>query len=101
MILYYSRFDLDESKLDKLAGFSIHCVAPKNGNPFASNEYFLKNHLNFENQYATDANIMGSDKAPFQTFHWVHFPSVGPGEYQYIAYASYFKDDNSIELVLV
>ena len=89
-------FDLDKSKLDKFAGFSIHCVAPKS-DLFTTNEYFLKNRLNFS-KHTPGSELVGSDKAPFQTFHWVHFPSVGPGEYQYTAYASYFKDNGNVEL---
>jgi hypothetical protein len=33
-----------------------------------------------------------SDKAPFQTFRWTHYPSTGPGRYTCTVYAAYFAD---------
>ena len=97
-------FDLDEGKTEKFAGFAVHCVTPPNKKgPYHSNEYFLPNRLNFEKGLTREKTLgssdyTSSDKAPFQVFHWIHFPSAGPGEYQYTAYAAYFKDHRSIEL---
>jgi len=94
-------FDLDESGIDKLAGFAIRCKTPNRG-PYLSNEYFLPNRLNLQESLTREKQAgstqAGSDKAPFQMFHWIHFPSAGPGEYQYTVYPSYFKDDGSLEL---
>jgi hypothetical protein len=95
-------FDLDENKTDKLAGFAIKCLTPDKG-PYPTNEYFLKNRLSFtqkltNTKLVTPENEIGSDKAPFQTFHWIHFPSAGLGKYQYTVYASYFKNDGTISL---
>jgi hypothetical protein len=94
-------FDLDENTIDKLAGFAIKCKTPNRG-PYPSNEYFLPNKVNLQEPITKEKESgpiqTGSDKAPFQMFHWIHFPSAGPGSYQYTIYASYFKDDGSIEL---
>jgi hypothetical protein len=87
--------DLDRSRTSNLAGFSIHCIAPNKG-PFASNEYCLQNLLDFERPFESDDmlncdNKEASNSRPFQTFHWVHFPSAGYGQYRYTIYAAYFK----------
>jgi phosphatidylserine/phosphatidylglycerophosphate/cardiolipin synthase-like enzyme len=92
-------FDLDEGKKVNLAGFSIHCITPNRG-PYSTNEYFLPNRLNFKQTLTHNKKLstwkrIGSDKAPFQTFHWIHVPSAGPGEYQYTVYASYFKNSGT------
>jgi len=94
-------FNLDRSRIDKLAGFAIKCKTPNRG-PYPSNEYFLPNRLNLQEPITKEKEAgltnAGSDKAPFQMFHWIHFPSAGPGGYQYTIYASYFRDDATIEL---
>jgi hypothetical protein len=94
-------FNLDESMIDNLAGFSIHCTAP-HSDVFPSNEYWLTNPLNFRKSLTKETSLSvssytQSNKAPFQMFHWVHFPSAGAGTYQYKVYASYIRDDK-IEL---
>lgn len=90
-------FDIDDSKKDNLAGFSIECTTPSKG-PYDSKKYFLKNSLSFD-KITSDKKPTPkpSDIAPFQTFHWIHFPSAGPGNYQYTVYASYFAN-NTTEL---
>jgi len=95
-------FDLPSEKATNLAGFAVKCVTPDAG-PYLTNEYFLKNRLNFEHELTAreklnPAKFISSDKAPFQTFHWIHFPSAGLGQYRYIVYASYFRSDGSVEL---
>jgi phosphatidylserine/phosphatidylglycerophosphate/cardiolipin synthase-like enzyme len=95
-------FNIEEEKTSKLAGFAVKCLAPDKG-PYVSNEYFLKNRLSFENELTSDKELASSDyaksdKSPFQTFHWTHFPSAGPGAYRYTAYASYFKNNGAVEL---
>ncbi|MGA2971701.1 MAG: phospholipase D-like domain-containing protein [Candidatus Bathyarchaeia archaeon] len=95
-------FDLDEGKTEKLAGFAIKCVTPQKG-PYPTNEYFLPNRLSFGQKLTRSKRVdastyVGSDKAPFQMFHWVHFPSAGPGKYSYTVYLSYFKNNGAIEL---
>lgn len=92
--------NLDKDKLPNLAGFSIHCVAPNKG-PFPTAEYCLPNFLNFEHSFESDnklncENRRGSDKRPFQTFHWIHFPSAQGGKYQYTIYAAYFQQGKII-----
>ena len=95
-------FDLDQEKTANLAGFSIRCITPSKGQ-YQTNDYFLQNLLNFNDQITGNTSQVsikpvGSDKAPFQQFHWMHFPSAGPGQYQYIAYASYFNSNGSVQL---
>jgi phosphatidylserine/phosphatidylglycerophosphate/cardiolipin synthase-like enzyme len=87
-------FDLEEDKTGDFAGFAIQCVTPAKG-PYLSNQYFLKNRLNFEKgltrrEKLAPEEYVDSDRAPFQTFHWVHFPGSNLGAYQYTVYASYF-----------
>ena len=94
-------FDVDEDKTQNLAGFAVKAVTPHPG-PYSSNEYWLKNRLSFsrfssENVLTPDMWV-DSNKAPFQTFHWVHFPGAGPGKYVYTIYGCYFKGDGSIDL---
>jgi len=95
-------FDLPPEKTTGLAGFAVKCITP-NAGPYPTNEYFLKNRLSFRYELTGEerldpAKFISSDKAPFQTFHWIHFPSAGPGQYRYVVYASYFKSDGSVEL---
>jgi hypothetical protein len=94
-------FNLEKDRMDKLAGFAVKAVTPNKG-PYATNEYWLKNRLNFKEGVYREKKLtpdkwVDSNKAPFQMFHWVHFPSSGPGQYRYIAYPCYFKADG-IEL---
>jgi phosphatidylserine/phosphatidylglycerophosphate/cardiolipin synthase-like enzyme len=95
-------FDLDEDKTDRLAGFAVKCVTPNKG-PYPTNEYFLPNRLSFEQALTRSkrdggSKYYGSDKNPFQLFHWVHFPSAGPGKYSYTVYLSYFKENGDLQL---
>jgi PLD-like domain len=96
-------FNLDQEKAADLAGFSIHCITPKTSEgTFPTNEYCLPNFLDFENPIKSDdilkcTNKNGSDRRPFQSFHWVHFPSAGPGQYKYTIYTAYFKNKELIQ----
>ena len=95
-------FDIDEDKTQNLAGFAVKVVTPNNG-PYPSNEYWLKNRLSFKRELSRETALTpemweDSNKAPFQTFHWVHFPGAGPGKYVYTVYACYFKGDESVDL---
>jgi hypothetical protein len=87
-------FNLEEDKIDNLAGFAIKCKAPHT-EFYETDEYWVKNRLNFENpltakEKLTPKKWTSSNEAPFQTFHWTHFPNAGPGEYTYTAYPVYF-----------
>ena len=84
-------FSLDQSLLQNndLAGFSIQCTPPQ-GQP-----YYLLNRLSF-GQPITSATPpqphpwTSSQDAPFQKFHWVHFPpSVIPGTFKFKVTARY------------
>lgn len=87
-------FNLDEDKIDNLAGFAVKCKAPHT-ETYKKDEYWVKNRLNFEKPLTakdklTPRKWTTSNKAPFQTFHWTHFPNAGPGKYTYTTYPVYF-----------
>jgi len=93
-------FDLPENQIDQLAGFSISCTLPDTGHA-GNGEYFLPNRLNFKRKVSAETPFgseqwTSSDKAPFQTFHWTHYPSTGPGQYVYTVFAAYFKSDTAL-----
>lgn len=95
-------FDMDKDKTKNLAGFAVKAITPDKG-PYKSNEYWLKNRLSFnlglsKETVLTPEKWVDSNKAPFQTFHWVHFPGAGPGKYTYTVYACYFKGDGAVDL---
>jgi hypothetical protein len=89
-------FSLDptELKTHDLVGFSIQCTPPA-GKPF-----FLENRLNFANPVtssttATQTPWTSSENAPFQKFHWVHFPAnVLQGTFHYEVTARYCQGSN-------
>ncbi|MDE1878024.1 MAG: hypothetical protein KGI07_05770 [Thaumarchaeota archaeon] len=93
-------FDMDQDKITNLVGFSIKCTTVQGTHP--TNSYFLQSLVSFNsitnNNLLPSIQLVGSDKAPFQSFHWVHFPSAGPEKYQYDVYASYFQADGIIQL---
>ena len=94
-------FSLDDSvlKQNDLAGFSIQLTEP-NGQP-----QFLMNRLNFSQPVTSgttpqqqQSQWTTSDKAPFQKFHWVHFPSdVGPGDYKYKVTARFCQGNTLVD----
>ena len=91
-------FDLPEAKTHDLAGFAI-AVSEPDKEPDPKNRYFLGNRLSFEkgvtSETAYDAKIWKpSDKAPFQAFHWAHYPSLGFGRYTYTVFAMYFENNS-------
>src|SRR6266699_6784391 len=68
-------FNLEESEArsHNLAGFAIQCSPP------TWQPYFLSNRLNFTQPNTSDTTPQqrtwtSSHDAPFQKFHWVHFP---------------------------
>ena len=87
-------FNLDDDKMDDLAGFAVKCKAPHT-ETYPTDEYWLKNRLDFEKPLTAEDELtpnkwVSSNKAPFQTFHWTHFPNAGPGRYRYTSYPVYF-----------
>ncbi|MFB3889640.1 MAG: phospholipase D-like domain-containing protein [Candidatus Bathyarchaeia archaeon] len=91
-------FNLTENRIDKLAGFAVQCKAPHTPT-YPTDVYWLKNRLNFEKPLVSTEEFTSekwtwSKDAPFQSFHWVHFPNAGPGNYTYTAHAAYFQDGN-------
>lgn len=95
-------FNLEQEEAENLAGFSIKCRTPSKG-PYPSKKYFLKNMLGFgteltKDEKLTSGRLTPSNKAPFQEFHWIHFPGAGPGKYEYTIYASRFKSPGVVDL---
>jgi phosphatidylserine/phosphatidylglycerophosphate/cardiolipin synthase-like enzyme len=94
-------FSLDDNvlKQNELAGFSIQ-LTPPNGPPA-----FLSNRLNFTQPVTAETTPQQQQKvwtssqdAPFQKFHWVHFPQdVGPGEYTYKVTARYCQGSKLVD----
>jgi phosphatidylserine/phosphatidylglycerophosphate/cardiolipin synthase-like enzyme len=91
-------FDLDPDLKDRLAGFAVECQPP-NAQP-----YMLKNRLSFR-QNLTAATTPAqrrwtdTDRAPLQTFRWVHFPKdVTPGPFTYRVTAMLFKPTGVAQL---
>jgi len=92
-------YSLDQNVLQNknLAGFTIQC------NPPTGQPYYIPNRLNFSQ--AVTANTTPeqrvwttSDKAPFQKFHWVHFPpDVYPGAYRYKVTARFWQGSNLVD----
>ena len=76
-------YSLDRSQLEKnrLAGFAIQCTPP------AGHPYFLLNRLSFGQAVSNTTTPQqrtwtSSNDAPFQKFHWVHFPAdIVAGEF--------------------
>jgi hypothetical protein len=91
-------FDLDEHFKDDLAGFAVECGTPR------GDSYPLLNRLNFTQQVTTETTPgqrrwTPTDKAPLQTFRWVHFPKdVMPGAFTYRATAMLFGKNSETKL---
>lgn len=94
-------FSLDDAllKQNDLAGFSIQ-LTPPNGQ-----STFLSNRLNFTQPVTSGTTPQqqqkawtSSQNAPFQKFHWVHFPQdVVPGDYKYKVTARYCKGTTLVD----
>lgn len=86
-------FSLDAGRLQdkQLAGFAIACTEP------GGKTQFLPNRLSFGQAVTSDTTPekrvwTSSDDAPFQKFHWVHFPQdVVPGVYVYKVIARFWQ----------
>jgi hypothetical protein len=91
-------FDLDEDLADDLAGFAVECVPPRGAS------YMLKNRLSFERRITAGTTpgrrrFTDTDKAPLQTFRWVHFPKdVTRGAFTYRATAMLFRRGSETRL---
>lgn len=91
-------FDVDENLKGDLAGFSVECRPPK-GKP-----YMLSNRLSFERRITSattprERRWTPTDRAPLQTFRWVHFPpDVMAGEFTYRATAILFRKGTQAQL---
>lgn len=97
-------FDLDKSKTDRLAGFTIACKAGK------FDPYFLFNKLQFAKPEDHAQNkkepAYSSINAPIQKFRWLHVPSglhTGKkfitGKYLYTVTPRYFDEKGKLEAI--
>ncbi|WP_104654589.1 phospholipase D-like domain-containing protein [Ralstonia insidiosa] len=90
-------FDVADADRADLAGFAIQCT-PQGGAP-----YWVPNRLTFDTPIHADAPLQAgkyadSIDAPFQSFHWVHFPPHAAGQYTYTVHARYFVSTNPVQL---
>jgi phosphatidylserine/phosphatidylglycerophosphate/cardiolipin synthase-like enzyme len=92
-------FDVDPELKDQLAGFAVECQPP-GGSP-----YMLKNRLSFGKKVTADTTPAqrrwtDTDRAPLQTFRWVHFPKdVVRGPFTYRVTAMLFRPTGVARLV--
>ena len=92
-------FSLDKNLLQNndLAGFSIQCTPPQ------GQSYYLMNRLSFSQPVTSTTAPQArpwtsSQDAPFQKFHWVHFPPhVMPGAFQYKVTARYCQGTTLVD----
>lgn len=92
-------FSLEPTELHthELAGFSIHCAPP------SGLSYDLQNRLNYTTPVSNATTPQtrpwtSSQQAPFQKFHWVHFPpDVLPGTYTYTVTARYCQGNSLVD----
>ena len=73
--------NLDHGKTNNLAGFAIKCTTPSRGQ-YESKTYWLKNRLSLSKEITSATETLtskreDSNKAPFQSFHWTHYPRIG------------------------
>ena len=91
-------FNLQKEKIQNLAGFSI-AVSEPDQKPDTKKPYFLGNRLSFGKGVSAttpyNTKIWNpSNEAPFLSFHWAHYPSLGFGTYTYTVCAMYFAGDS-------
>jgi hypothetical protein len=94
-------FDLPEERIDNLAGFAVAVSEPGSA-PRKKDPYFIPNRLNFARKVTAktpyNADLWTpSDRAPFQSFHWAHYPSLGSGTYTYTVAAMYFTKGEELK----
>lgn len=90
-------FDVADADRADLAGFAIQCT-PQGGAP-----YWVPNRLTFDTPIHADAPLkagkyVDSIDAPFQSFHWVHFPPHAAAQLTYTVHARYFVSTNPVQL---
>jgi hypothetical protein len=94
-------FNLDQSKIKNLAGFTVQCQ------PQGKTAYYIQNSLQFQTpgQHAQDPKepANSSINAPFHKFRWVHVPGLvhqglepSMGKYNYTVTPRYFDDNQSL-----
>ncbi len=90
-------FDVSQADRAGLAGFAIQCT------PQGQAPYWVPNRLTFDTPVHADAPLRAgryadSIDAPFQSFHWVHFPPHAAGQYRYTVHARYFVSTGTVQL---
>ncbi|MWR77470.1 phospholipase, partial [Escherichia coli] len=90
-------FDVADADRADLAGFAIQCT-PQGGAP-----YWVPNRLTFDTPIHADAPLKAgkyadSIDAPFQSFHWVHFPPHAAAQLTYTVHARYFVSTDPVQL---
>jgi len=82
-------FDLDEQDPALRANLAGFAVRGQELAPNASAPFWLKNFLDFP-PFDASKSWEDSDRAPFQMFHWIHFPQHAEGRYRYTMWPVYF-----------
>ncbi|QHB56734.1 phospholipase (plasmid) [Ralstonia solanacearum] len=90
-------FDVSQADRAGLAGFAIQCT------PQGQAPYWVPNRLTFDAPVHAEAPLRAgryadSIDAPFQSFHWVHFPPHAAGQYRYTVHARYFVSTGTVQL---
>jgi len=97
-------FDLDKSKLENLAGFTIQCK------PGTNDAYYIYNKLQFEKPEEHTQNkkepAFSTINAPIQKFRWLHVPgafhqsdNLFLGIYTYTVTPRYFDAKGKLETI--
>jgi hypothetical protein len=93
-------FDVEQSLDENLAGFAVRYRSPE------GKEFTINNRLTFADPVTADTSpderraiVTPTDKAPLQSFHWVHRPRrVPPGKFLYTATAMLFAGGSEDQL---
>lgn len=90
-------FDVADADRADLAGFAIQCT------PQGGHAYWVPNRLTFDTPIHADAPLQAgkyadSNEAPFQSFHWVHFPPHVAAQLTYTVHARYFVSEHPVQL---
>jgi hypothetical protein len=91
-------FDLEESRKENLAGFTIKITVTGRPSYFIYNRMKLRDDVELPNEPQKESQRFSSLYAPLQKFRWVHVPSTMHywedsyfGDYTYDVYPRYFE----------
>ncbi|MEL1254104.1 phospholipase D-like domain-containing protein [Flavobacterium sp. DGU38] len=98
-------FDLEESRKENLAGFTIKITVTGRPSYFIYNRMKLRDAIVLPDQPEKESQYFSSLYAPIQKFRWIHVPSTmhywnDPyfGDYTYEVYPRYFQDSKLLAL---